>query len=100
MQLVDFWRENDVFTMLIQRSFSTEKKGDEFWANYEKARKTMEFYQNSGSCDYFFQDPTFELVEIEAYRYDLSIGANTENLVRNIDSWLNSEFIKDFFIFP
>merc|ERR1712037_980533 len=41
-------------------------------------------------CDYFFQNPSFELVDVEAFDEDLSIAANTENLVKNIDAWLNS----------
>ena len=78
--------------MRIQSSFPSEEKGDEFSLEYENVRQAMEFYQDSSSCDYFFQNPSFELVDVAAFDEDQSIAANTENLVKNIDAWLNSEF--------
>ena len=96
IQFIDFWTESDVFAMRIQREFSSESDGNHFWSSYNNVRQAMEFYQDSGACDYFFQNPTFELVDIQAYDADLSIAANTENLIKNIDGWLNLEF-KIFF---
>ena len=92
IQFIDFWTESDVFAMRIQSSFPSEEKGDEFSVEYQNVRQAMEFYQDSGSCDYFFQNPSFELVDVATFDEDQSIAANTENLVKNIDAWLNSEF--------
>ena len=63
VQFIDFWTENDVFALQIQRQFSTEEEGTSFWSHYRAIRGVMEFYQNHGDCDYFFQNPSFELVE-------------------------------------
>ena len=92
IQFIDFWRESDVFAMRIQREFPSESAKNTFWSYYSDVRKSMEFYQDSGACDYFFQNPTFELVDVKAFNDDLSVAKNTEKLIKNIDDWLNSAF--------
>ena len=72
IQFLDFWTESDVFAIRIQRSLPSDK-GDTFWKNYDNVRQAIEFYQDSGPCDYFMQDPSFELVEEKAFSKDLSL---------------------------
>ena len=97
VQFIDFWTENDVFALQIRQQFSTEAEQDSFWTEYDTIRKVMEFYQNSGDCDYFFQNPSFDEVEEEEFDEDLSPAENIENLVKNIDNWLNSYSCVGFF---
>ena len=89
-QFLDFWIKTDIFAFQIQRQFSTNEEKSSFSSNYNAIRNVMEFYQDSGDCDYFFQHPTFEVVEELSYDGNLSLADNVNNLIKNIDSWLNS----------
>ena len=95
IQFLDFWTESDVFAIRIQRSLPSDK-GAAFWKDYNNVRQAMEFYQDSGPCDYFMQDPSYDRIEEKAFGKHLSVAQNTENLVNNIDAWLNSEFKNTF----
>ena len=92
IQFLDFWRGTDVFALQIEKAFPSVEAGQSFWSEYSKVRGTMEFYQNEGDCDYFFQNPSFEEVTVSEFDGDLSIAENTKNLIDMIDAWLNLEF--------
>ena len=74
VQFIDFWIENDAFALQIQRQFSTDAERTSFWAEYDAVREVMEFYQNEGDCDYFFQNPSFDRVDEKKFDADLSQG--------------------------
>jgi hypothetical protein len=89
-QFLDFWTENDIFALRIQQQFSKIHEQASFMSNYRKIRKVMEFYQESGDCDYFFQNPSFAAVHESKFDANLGPADNIRNLIKNVDGWLNS----------
>ena len=88
-QFIDFWTENDIFALQIQMKLASNEQAS-FMSNYNKIRKVMEFYQDSGDCDYFFQNPSFDAVDERKFDANLGPSENVANLVKNVDDWINS----------
>ena len=90
IQLISFWQETDFFALQIQNAFRTAEAARQFSFAYDRVREVMEFYQDTGDCDYSFSNPTFELVEAFAFDRDLPLPENIDNLVWNVDEWIDS----------
>ena len=91
-QFIEFWEAADEYASELFSALgaASKKHASAFDNRYERAKRAVEFYQDSGPCDSGFTNPSYEPVEMRSFDTRASLATNLNQFADMLDDWIDS----------